>query len=183
MNWLLFYTFNFVLYSLFGWLLEEVYSYFAFGYFKEEGFLNVPFKPMYGIAMCILIMFYYKFEVGTITLLILCIIVPTLVEYLSGYMLKNIFNEVYWSYKNLRYNFQGLICLKFSIYWTIISFFTVRFLQMYINKIYNKYSVVSNLIAVLLAIFIILDFGDICIDNIRNGVHGEVKNYTCTKIK
>ena len=59
MNWLLFYVFNFVLYSFLGWILEEVYSYFTFGYFKEHGFLNVPFKPMYGIALFILIMFYY----------------------------------------------------------------------------------------------------------------------------
>lgn len=183
MNWLLFYTFNFVLYSLFGWILEEVYSYFAFGFFKEDGFLNVPFKPMYGIAVCLLIMFYYRFEVSNIILLLLCIIIPTLVEYISGYFLKSIFNEVYWSYANMKYNFQALICLRFSIYWTVLSFITVKYFQVYINKIYNRFGSVCNIIAVVLAIFIVLDFIDISINHIRNGAQREVKNYTCTKIK
>lgn len=182
MNWLLFYVFNFVLYSFLGWILEEVYSYFTFGYFKEHGFLNVPFKPMYGIALFILIMFYYKFKVNNITLLILCIIVPTLIEYLSGYLLKNIYGEIYWSYKNLKYNFQGLICLKFSIYWSVLSFLVVKYLQLYINKIYYRFNSVCNMLAIILALLIVLDFVDISINHMKEN-RREIVNYTCTKIK
>lgn len=183
MYWLFYVAFNFVFYSLFGWVLEEVYCFVTRGYFKEDGFLNVPFKPMYGIAICILLILYYKFEVSNITLLILCAIIPTLVEYLSGYMLKEIFNEVYWSYANMKYNFQELICLRFSIYWAVLSFLTVKFFHTYLHKIYIRFSSVCNIIAIVLVIIIALDFFNISVEHIRDRRNKELDSYTYNRMK
>ena len=135
MEWLLYMCFNFVLYSFLGWIIEEIYSFFSRGYFKEEGFLNIPFKPMYGIAMCILIFIYFRINISKSLLLLLCLVVPTIVEYISGYLLKHFFNETYWSYSNQSCNLQGFICLKFSIYWMVLTYITLLFIQPVINKV------------------------------------------------
>ena len=48
--------FNFILYSIVGWIIEGVYSYIITGNFKKEGFMKGPYKPMYGIAFTILVL-------------------------------------------------------------------------------------------------------------------------------
>lgn len=161
MNWLFYLLFNFVFYSFFGWIIEEIYSLFALGYFKEEGFLSIPFKPMYGIAVCILILFYYKFKINNLFFVLLCIIVPTAVEFISGYLLKHIFNLEFWCYDNKYFNYKGLICLKFTICWTVLSYLTVRYIQPYIYKFYCIFMNVNNVIILLLLLYMIIDLGNI----------------------
>ena len=171
MNWLFYILFNFVFYSFFGWILEEVYSFFVFGYFKEEGFLSIPFKPMYGIAMCILILFYYKLQINNFMFILMCIIVPTTVEFISGYLLKYIFNLEFWCYNNQFLNYKGLICFKFALYWTFLTFFFIRYIQPYIYKFYCIFMKANNIIMLLLFLYIIVDLS--CISYKR---YKEVQN-------
>lgn len=131
------FLFNFVIYSLLGWVLENIYCYYKTGDFQGDGFLSSPMKPMYGFTMCILLFCFKYFHEYWIIMTISCFIVPTSIEYSSGYMLKRIFNKMYWDYSMLKYNFQGLVSLRFSIYWTLISFVTLYLLHPIINRIYE----------------------------------------------
>lgn len=158
MNWLYYLLFVFILYSFLGWVLEEVYCYFITGNFKEDGFLKGPFKPMYGIAMTILVYFYYYARLRGIPLVLTFLIIPTLVEYISGYTLRKYFNKNYWNYYNKKYNFQGLICLKFSVYWTILTFGVIYFIQPIVNMIYFNYLNIMNLIVQLILVYLLVDF-------------------------
>lgn len=150
--------FNFVVYSLLGWGLENIYCYFKTGSFQGEGFLSSPFKPMYGISMCILILGYKYFYRNLTIMTFLCFMVPTSVEYLSGYILKRIFNKVYWDYSMLKYNFQGLISLRFSIYWTLLSLLTVYLFQPIIYQIYEVNIEIFTIGVPLIVIAIGIDF-------------------------
>ena len=88
MNWLFYLCFMFVLYSFLGWVLEEVYCYIIRGRFKDDGFLYGPFKPMYGTAMTILIFLRNIVKVNDVLLIIMCFIVPTVIEYITGIIMK-----------------------------------------------------------------------------------------------
>lgn len=183
MNWLFYIIFNFIIYSFFGWVLEEGYSFFTNGYFKEEGFLSIPFKPMYGIAMCILVFSFYKLDVNKLVLLIMCAIIPTIIEYFSGYLLKSLFNEQYWSYSSIKYNYQGLICLKFSICWTILSFIMVRYIQPFINNFYKNYSSFNNLISIALLLYILFDLSSVVIDEYKEKMQYNIYEYKSSEFK
>ena len=156
---LLFYmTFNFIFYSFIGWIIEEVYSYVTVKKIKKEGFLKGPVKPMYGIASTILILYNQILDIDGIPLILLCFLIPTTVEYISGYMLKHIYNKTYWDYSNLKYNIHGFVTLKFSLYWTLLSFIGVCFLH---PAVYNMYieSEKTLIIGVcFFSIILILDF-------------------------
>lgn len=130
---LLYFLFNFFLYGFIGWIIENLYSYYKEGHFQEDGFLNGPFKPMYAIAMSIIIEVSRFIDSNNIfALLLLCLVVPTVVEYITGILMKVYFNKVYWDYSDYKYNSRGIVCLKFSIYWTILTFIGVRYFQVYI---------------------------------------------------
>ena len=138
MNVLYYLALNFIIYSFIGWIIEELYSFVVNGKFKKEGFLRGPFKPMYGIAISLLILCHEILGIDGIPMILLCFLIPTTVEYISGYLLKHIFNKVYWDYSKLKFNLQGIVTLQFSLYWTFLSFIAVYFLQPIILNIYVR---------------------------------------------
>ena len=158
MTFINFTIFNFILYSVIGYFIEGIYSYIIDGKFKKKGFLKGPYKPMYGIAFTILVLINYYYDLNTISSLILYLIIPTLIEFTSGYLLLKIFNEKYWDYSNIKLNFMGLITLKFSIYWMILCYLGIEYIVPFINSLYislEKYFRVFNIIVLLI---ITIDF-------------------------
>ena len=136
-----------------GFFIEEIYSYIVTGKFKKEGFLNGPYKPMYGIAFTILVLIENYYSLNIMTRILLFLIVPTSVEFISGYLLLKIFNERYWDYSKLKLNFKGLITLKFSIYWAILCYIGIRYFSPFINNFYislENFFRISNIIILLI---------------------------------
>lgn len=151
--------FNFIIYSFIGWIIELLYNYAINRDFKKAGFLKGPYKPMYGIAVTILIIGREVFQFNKIVMLILCFIVPSIVEYLSGYLLKKVFNESYWDYSDLKYNLDGIVTLKFSIYWSLLSLIGIYIIQpLLYNILFIRF---YELINILTYIFIVIFSTDI----------------------
>ena len=153
-----FILFNFILYSIVGFLIEEIYSYIITGKFKKEGFLNGPYKPMYGIAFTVLVLIDNHYNLNIISKFLLYLIIPTSVEFISGYLLLKIFNEKYWDYSKLKFNFKGLITLKFSIYWAILCYIGIRYLSPFINNFYISLENFFRLFNIIIVSIMILDF-------------------------
>ena len=92
MNLILYLAFNFCIYGYLGWALENLFSYFVNGKMQEEGFLNSPFKPMYAFAMTMLIYFNKRID-NDFILLLLCLVIPTAVEFITGIIMRYYFNK------------------------------------------------------------------------------------------
>lgn len=157
MNLLFYLYFTFTLYSFLGWVIEELYSKYSRGKFKKEGFLKEPLKPMYGIAMTILIVFYEILKINGVSFIILCFLVPTTIEYITGYILKNSFKVSYWDYSELRFNINGYVSLVFSCYWCILSYIGVAYLNPIISRGYMKSKIILNTILILHLIIFVTD--------------------------
>ena len=148
--------FNFLLYSIAGWLIEGIYSYVICGKFKKEGFMKGPYKPMYGIAFTILVLFNKYLDLNLAENLVISLIVPTTVEFISGYLLKEIFNKQYWDYSKLKCNYKGLITLRFSIYWMILCYIGIKLVQPIINSMYlslERFFKILNVIGLFIMLF------------------------------
>lgn len=150
MNYAFYIIFLFIIYSFIGWIIEKLYSFYKKNTFKNEGFLYGPLKPMYGVAMAGLVIIHEISHVNKILMLLLCFFLPSLVEYLSGYLLAHFFNKYYWDYSKLKYNLHGYICLRFSLYWTFLSWIGVIYIHPIIKQYYENN---INLIHILLLLF------------------------------
>lgn len=145
--------FNFLIYSFAGWILENIYSLFTRGIFFKNGFLYGPFKPMYGFALIILL-FFKKKNIHWFYFAMLCFIIPTSIEYITGWILHHIFHYKFWDYSHLPLNLHSYICLQFSIYWLVASELVVHYLHPYIKQLYQrKSSLWRYLFPFLLALF------------------------------
>ena len=122
------YLFLFCLCATAGWLLEVVYRGFRHRKVVNPGFLTGCSLPLYGVGGCIL---YFlsglKLRVmpneflRVATILLLAALVMTLIELVGGYIALRLFHVRLWDYSKEWANLNGLICPKFSFFWTLIS--------------------------------------------------------------
>lgn len=128
--------FYFMAYSVCGWFLENVYSLATRGVFWKEGFMKGPYKPMYGFAPLLLLHFGREAP-NPFLMLGLCFAVPTAVEYASGMLLQGLFGRQWWDYSNNRWQLQGHICLRFSLYWGVLSLGLLTYIHPFMEKVYE----------------------------------------------
>ncbi len=77
---------------------------------------------MYGVVggfLCVL----YFLKTSLYFELILILIFPTLIEFITGYLYLKIKKTRLWDYSEEFFSLKGIICLKFSFFWFIISAF------------------------------------------------------------
>ncbi|MGZ9585740.1 putative ABC transporter permease [Paenibacillus marinisediminis] len=129
--------FYFMVYACGGWLLEQAYCKWTTGAYKQEGFLLGPFKPMYGIAPMLLIM-ASDAGVSWWGMLLLSFFIPSLVEYVSGLMLDKMFYKRYWDYSDYRFQMRGYVCLRFSLYWLLLSVGVLYILHPAVAAFYGR---------------------------------------------
>jgi uncharacterized membrane protein len=108
---------NFLIGISLGFILELSYRSYEAKKFIIPKFINYQ---MYGLVGISLVLIHYL-KVSLIYELLLLFIVPTLIEFITGYLYLKIKNIRLWNYQDELYNWKGLICLKFSFFWFIIS--------------------------------------------------------------
>lgn len=150
----------FILYSFLGWCLEVAFFFKKKGEFVNRGFLYGPFCPIYGIGVLSLIIFLQPLIYNIPLLLLGAFVFPSLVEYIVGFLLEKLFNTTWWNYSEDKYNLKGRICLKFSIFWWILSLFILLLIHPYIiekavNLIPQK---IGYIITYLLVTYLFIDF-------------------------
>ena len=165
------FLFNFFVYGFIGWIIENIFCYYIHGHFQRDGFLKGPFKPMYAIAMPLIIELYNVVH-NLIFLFIISLIIPTFIEYITGFIMRKYFKKDYWDYTKEKYNYQGIICLRFSIIWIVLSIIDVKVIQPYF--IYRIFNLINWIWPSLSILFIVA----LCIDEILTFIDFKKTNET-----
>ena len=120
--------FYFIIYSFLGWCLESVYKTIINKKPTNSGFLYGPFCPMYGLGAIMMIGASYLSN-NIIVTFIMAFVIFSVWEYVVAVIIEKLFKTKYWDYSNLKFNFQGRVCLKNSIYWGILGVLLVFIIQ------------------------------------------------------
>lgn len=118
-----------ILYSFAGWVLESVSKTIAQRKFVNSGFLKGPFCPIYGFGAIIMLLCLNFLKDKLILLFIVAFFVLSIWEYIVGLILEKLFKTKYWDYSHLKFNIQGRVCLKNSIFWGILGVVFVRYIH------------------------------------------------------
>ena len=124
----------FIIYSFLGWCLESIYKTILSKKPINSGFLYGPFCPMYGIG-AILMLGLSKASNNVFIIFILSFLVFSIWEYIVAVVLEKAFKTKYWDYSDLKFNIQGRVCLKNSIYWGILGVLLIFIIQPLIKKL------------------------------------------------
>ncbi len=129
--------FYFIIYSFLGWCLESIYKTIIYKKPTNSGFLYGPFCPMYGIGAVIMIM-ASQISNNILVIFIMAFLIFSLWEYIVAVILEKLFKTKYWDYSNLKFNFQGRVCLKNSIYWGILGVLLVFIIQPFFDGLISE---------------------------------------------
>ena len=147
------YLFIFSLFSIIGWILEVTYKSITNKNIINPGLLIGCSVPLYGFGgvflniLCnLLIDINSNYKI--ILLFIISIILLTLLEYIIGKIILKIFNIKFWDYSNLKLNYQGIICLSFSLIWGILSILFYYFIYPWLDNL--SMTIINNSIGLFL---------------------------------
>ena len=129
----------FILYSIFGFLVETTFAFFAEGVIESrQSFLYGPFCAIYGLGAAVMIVGLQKFKKNNFTLFIGGVILGAITEYLVSLIGEIVFNVKWWDYSNMPFNIQGRICATYSVAWGALGVFLVRYINPKVDKWINR---------------------------------------------
>ncbi len=118
----------FITYAFFGWLMEVICKLIQEKRFINRGFLIGPYCPIYGWGALAITILLRKYLDDPIALFFMSVIICSVIEYLTSYILEKKYHARWWDYSNKKYNINGRICLEtlipFGLLGMIISYFT-----------------------------------------------------------
>lgn len=107
----------FVIYAFLGWCAEVIFNTISTGHFVNRGFLSGPVCPIYGFGMVIVVFCLTPLRENWILLFVGSMVLTSVLEWITGYVLKKVFHTSWWDYTDEPFNIGGYICLRFSILW------------------------------------------------------------------
>ena len=153
--YLLFWT-----YSILGWIMETTNVSIQKKKFVNRGFFLGPYCPIYGTGG-ILLLTLNSYQNNPLIIFMLSIVICSLVEYLTSYVMELIYKVRWWDYSNRLFNLNGRICLFNSICFGLLGMLMVCFLNPYFLNIINNMN--NNLRLIIILIIFILTTIDIII--------------------
>lgn len=121
----------FIIYAFIGWCTEVSYAALDTGKFVNRGFLNGPYCPIYGCGVLLVIVVLTPLKGNLLILFFGSVVLTSVIEFITGYLLETVFHNKWWDYSNKPYNIKGYICLKFSLFWG----FACTFIMLIIHPI------------------------------------------------
>ena len=116
---------TFFVYAFLAWCTEVSFAALTSGRFVNRGFLNGPVCPIYGVGVVIVLFFLEPLRKNTVLLFVGSVLLTSLLEWLTGFVLEKIFHQRWWDYSNEPFNLGGYICLRFSIAWGLACLIVV----------------------------------------------------------
>lgn len=155
------YIFLFCSGALAGYVFETVFYILKYGNFvNKQGLIIGPFKPIYGFGVVLITIIFNKLNVKKWwQAFLLGALIGSLFEYLCSYLLEAIWGIYIWDYSNFNFNINGRIYLPYAIIWGLLCMMWYTFLYPKFYKLAIKFDgKVSNIVAILLTIFLVIDF-------------------------
>lgn len=119
----------FLIYGFLGWCTEVIFAGVNSGKFVNRGFLNGPICPIYGFGVLTAAKLLQPFDENLLLLFIGSVLITTLLEYLTGFLLEKLFHQKWWDYSALPFNIKGYVCLKFSLLWGLACLFILKIIH------------------------------------------------------
>ena len=147
---------SFFVYGFFGWCTEVAYAAVKQHQFVNRGFLNGPICPIYGLGVTTVVLCLSRYKDNLLLLYVASVVLVTVLEGLTGWLMKKIFHARWWDYTKQPLNIGGYVCLLFSLIWGVACVIIVDFVHPVIMKILNFLPNIAGMILLVIAIIGIL---------------------------
>lgn len=155
------YIFYFIVYSFLGWVCEDIYVGVGEGKFVNRGFFYGPYCPIYGFGALIVLVFLLPYNSNPILVFLGGIILTSVLEYFTSWIMEVLFHERWWDYSSYPFNIHGRVCLRNSLLFGLMALVIVYIVHPYINGfftfLYSNYLLLLNGLYILALVGIVID--------------------------
>ena len=164
----------FMTYAILGWCMEVICKFVELKRFINRGFLIGPYCPIYGWGALIITLLLKDYSSDLAALFVFCIIICSILEYLTSYILEKVFHARWWDYSNRKFNINGRICLNTMIPFGILGVIIIYIINPFLLKVYNMIgSNYIHIISIILLVIFLID--NIISTNILFKIRGDIK--------
>lgn len=117
------YIILFFFYSFLGWCLEVGCKLVSERKFINRGFLVGPYCPIYGFGALFITILLKRYYNDPFTLFIMAVLLCSILEYSTSYILEKLFQTRWWDYTHYRFSINGRICLETMIPFGLFGLF------------------------------------------------------------
>lgn len=119
--------FLYLAYSFLGWIGETVAATIRGKAFANRGFASGPFCFIYGFSAVVLTIALTELRGNLFFLFVGSMLICTAIEWNTAKLLEHIHSSKWWDYSGKRWNFDGYICLEYSLLWGVLGSLAVLF--------------------------------------------------------
>ncbi len=164
----------FIIYSFLGWTMEVICKLIEQKKFINRGFLIGPICPIYGYGVLGILLLIGKDTNDFIAVFLKSILICSVLEYFTSYLMEKLFHARWWDYSHRRYNINGRICLETMIPFGLLGTSIVYFINPPIKRLIA--GIPYNLRIILtISLFILYVVDNIVSFNIMSKIKLEIK--------
>jgi len=158
-------TFNFYelcwfyfIYSFIGWCVEVCAAAVQKKKFINRGFVSGPLCPIYGTGAVAFAVFLPELRTNPFFLFLGGAILASFIEFVTGALLEKLFHKKWWDYSGIRFNFEGYICVRYSLLWGVFALILTYFINPAFAVLIHMIPQLLGVIALwVLAVLLVLD--------------------------
>ena len=149
--------FYFFTYSVIGWICEDIYVGIGQRKIVNRGFLYGPYCPVYGFGALLVLYGLSNFVDNPILVFIGGVILTSVLEYFTSWIMEVCFHERWWDYTGYPFNINGRVCLRNSTLFGIMALVLMYGVQPHITNFYNSFSfrTIALVVLIVLCLFIL----------------------------
>lgn len=148
----------FMIYSFLGWCGEVIVSFWQHKKFINRGFLMGPNCPIYGCGCVLISLLLSKYADDVIVIFCMSMILCSVLEYITSFIMESIFKMRWWDYSDLKFNINGRICISYSVPFGIIGTLVVLYINPFFIEIFGLVpNWIIDVVVILLACLFVVD--------------------------
>lgn len=148
------------LYSFLGWVWESSYVSVKEKHFVNRGFVTGPVCTIYGVGAVGVYLCLRPLEGHGCWLFLCGIVLATLLEYVTAWVMETVFHTSWWDYSDKPFNLKGRICAESSVMWGFLTLLMFDFLQPFVEWVVGLFSeATGHMIVTVCLIVYSVDFG------------------------
>lgn len=147
---------SFLLYSFIGYFSECIYC--SIEHKKvvmNRGFFMGPYLPIYGVSCILMNICLGKYESDLLALFVMSVVLCSIVEFFTSYILEKIFKVRWWDYSHMKFNLDGRVCLLNSLLFGIGGICLVYIINPLLFKLLDLF---PRLILIIISLILLVVF-------------------------
>lgn len=163
-------------YAVIGWIVEVITKLFELKKFINRGFLIGPYCPIYGCGGLLITLLLQGYEDRPLLLLFFSLIICSVLEYSTSFIMEKLFNARWWDYSDTSLNINGRICVDTMAAFGVLGMVMIYAVNPVLFKAFN--AIPDNtltIITIVLAIIFVLDI--VLSTNILCLISSDIRKY------